>query len=163
LRRGPRLPSLAALAALALTALLGAAGCQTVDLGAPPSDVNVCEPGQEYFVSTVWPMYLSLSFGGKHCFDTGCHSPGNLPILTLTDISTEVAGLSMPYPNPLPPDIVADYEQASQEMNCSDVADSKLLIFPENIQTHGGGQLIDPNSQQAADILTILMTWVSSP
>ena len=48
-------------------------------------------------------------------------------------------------------------------MNCSDVPDSKLLIFPENIQVHGGGQLIDPSSQQATDTLRLLMTWVSSP
>ena len=40
-------------------------------------------------------------------------------------------------------------------MNCSDVPDSKLLIFPENIQIHGGGQLIDPTSQQATDILEL--------
>jgi hypothetical protein len=151
------------IAAFTAAALLGAAGCQTVDLGAPPADVNACEPGQLYFVSNVWPMFLSLSYGGKHCFDSGCHDPANRPILTLTDISAEVAALPTPYPNPLPPDILADYTQAAQEMNCSDVADSKLLIFPENIQVHGGGQLIDPTSQQATDTLTLLQTWVSSP
>jgi hypothetical protein len=153
----------AALLSALATVLLGAAGCQTVDLGTPPADVNACEPGQQYFVSTVWPMYLAMDYGGKHCFDSGCHNPGNLPILTLTDISAEVAALPTPLPNPLPPDILADYTQAAQMMSCSDVPDSKLLIFPENIQTHGGGQLIDPNSQQAKDILAILMTWVSSP
>jgi hypothetical protein len=151
------------LVAVAAAALLGAAGCQTVDLGAPPADINACEPGQQYFVTNVWPMFLSMDYGGKHCYDSGCHDLGSRTPLTLTDISATIAGLPSPPPNPLPPDVLADYTQASQQMNCSDVADSKLLIFPENIQVHGGGQLIDPNSQQAMDTLMLLETWVTSP
>lgn len=153
-------------AALAAAALLGAAGCQTVDLGAPPADVNACEPGIQYFVTNVWPMFLAMDYGSKHCYDSGCHLLGSSAQLSLTDISTSIAMLPQPpnpLPNPLPPDIVADYTQAAQEMNCADVADSKLLIFPEGIQVHGGGQLIDPNSQQAMDTLKLLETWVSSP
>jgi hypothetical protein len=149
-------------ALFAAAALLGAAGCQTVDLGAPPADVNASEPGIQYFASTVWPMFLAMDYGGKHCYDSSCHDLGSRTPLTLTDISSELP-LPSPPPNPLPPDLVADYTQASQQMNCSDVADSKLLIFPENIQVHGGGQLIDPSSQQATDTLTLLETWVSSP
>ena len=153
-------------AALAVAALLGAAGCQTVDLGAPPADVNACEPSVQYFITNVWPMFLSMDYGGKHCFDSGCHDLGSRTPLTLTDISASIATIPpppAPLPNPLPPDVEADYTQASQQMNCSDVADSKLLIFPENIQVHGGGQLIDPNSQQATDTLKLLETWVNSP
>jgi hypothetical protein len=159
-RHGSRRGAL--LAAFAAAGLLGAAGCQTVDLGAPPADVNACEPGIQYFTSNVWPMFLGMAYNGKHCFDSGCHDLGSRTPLTLTDISTELP-LPSPPPNPLPPDIMADYTQAAQQMNCSDVADSKLLIFPENIQVHGGGQLIDPNSQQATDTLTLLQTWVNSP
>jgi hypothetical protein len=161
IRRGVRL--LALPVAVTAAALLGAAGCQTVDLGAPPADVNACEPGQQYFVSTIWPMFLGMDYGGKHCFDSGCHGLGSRTPLTLTDISATLATLPSPPPNPLPPDVLADYTQASQQMNCSDVADSKLLIFPENVQVHGGGQLIDPNSQQATDTLMLLETWVGSP
>ena len=157
-RQGGR--SLVRRAALA-AALLGGAGCQTVDLGAPPADINACEPGQQYFVSTVWPMFLAMDYGGKHCFDSGCHGLGSRTPLTLTDISAELP--LPPPPTPIPPDVMADYSQASQQMNCSDVADSRLLIFPENVQVHGGGQLIDPNSQQATDTLMLLQTWVSSP
>ncbi|HEX3901719.1 MAG TPA: hypothetical protein VH853_02650 [Polyangia bacterium] len=149
---------------LAAASLLGAAsGCETVDLGAPPADVNVCEPGQQYFVSTIWPMFLGQTYNGKHCFDSTCHGSGTRTPMTLTDITMSIAGLPMPPPNPLPPDILNDYTQASQQMNCSDVPDSKLLIFPENIQIHGGGQLIDPASQQAKDTLTALEAWVASP
>jgi hypothetical protein len=149
---------------LLVAALLGGAvGCDTVDLGAPPADVNQCEPGQQYFVSNVWPMFLGLDFGGKHCFASSCHGPGTLTALTLTDITAELATLSTPPPNPLPPDVLADYTQASQQMNCADAPDSKLLIFPENIRVHGGGQLIDPSSQQAKDLSTLLSTWVTSP
>jgi hypothetical protein len=149
-----------------VAALLGsAAGCDTVDLGAPPADVNLCEPGQQYFVTNVWPMFLGMTYNTKHCFDSSCHGPGTLTALTLTDIGTEVTSLDlmMPLPNPLPADVVADYTQASRQMNCADAPDSKLLIFPENIQVHGGGQLIDPNSQQAKDLATLLSTWVTSP
>jgi hypothetical protein len=153
------------LLALLLPALAGlaGAGCQTVDLGAPPADVNACEPGQQYFVTNVWPMYLSMDFGGKHCFDAKCHALGSNTPMTITDITASLMTLPTPPPNPLPPDILADYTQAAEQMNCSDVPDSKLLTFPENIQVHGGGQLIDPSSQQAKDILALLMTWVTSP
>ena len=146
-----------------VAALLATVGCQTVDLGAPPADVNICEPGQQYFVTTIWPMFLGQEYNGKHCFDSSCHGLGTLTQMTLTDITTEIAALPMPLPNPLPPDIVDDYTQASQQMNCSDALDSRLLTFPENIQVHGGGELIDPSSQQAKDLVTTLQAWVTSP
>jgi hypothetical protein len=147
---------------LLLASLLGTAlGCQTVDLGTPPADVNVCEPGPQYFVTTIWPMFLGQDYNGKHCFDSTCH--GTLTHMTLTDITNEIAKLPTPLPNPLPSDIVDDYTQASQQMNCSDALDSRLLTFPENVQVHGGGELIDPSSQQAKDLVTILEAWVTSP
>ncbi len=149
---------------LAAASLLGGAfGCQTVDLGAPPADVNICEPGQQYFVTTIWPMFLGLEYNGKHCFDSSCHGLGTLTQMTLTDITAEIAALPTPLPNPLPQDILDDYTQASQQMSCSDAPDSRLLTFPENIQVHGGGELIDPSSQQAKDLVTTLQAWVTSP
>jgi hypothetical protein len=151
---------------VAAALLCGALGCKTVDLGAPPADVNICEPGQQYFVTTVWPMFLGQTYNGKHCFDSSCHGLGTVTQMTLTDITSDIAALPippMPLPNPLPQAILDDYTQASQQMSCSDVADSRLLTLPENIQVHGGGQLIDPSSMQAKDLLTTLQTWVTSP
>ena len=48
-----------AVALLAGAALGGVLSCETVDLGAPPADVNACRPSEAYFVTDVWPNVLS--------------------------------------------------------------------------------------------------------
>jgi hypothetical protein len=147
-----------ALAAAALGAVLG---CQTVDLGAPPADVNACEPGQQWFVSQVWPNFLGKDYSGQHCYDSACHGPGGKAPMTLTDIGAEVQSLlaTPPLPSPLPMDVLADYTQAAQRMNCSDPSDSFLLILPEGGQVHGGGTLIMPNGPEAM----LVEQWVTMP
>jgi len=60
------------------------AACQTVDLGAPPADVNACEPGQQWFIDQIWPNFLAQGYGGKHCYDVSCHAIGSPNGLILT-------------------------------------------------------------------------------
>ena len=71
---------------VAVASLLGAAlGCQTVDLGAPPADVNLCEPSQQFFIDSIWPMFLGNTYNQKHCYDSGCHGSGSTTAMTLTN------------------------------------------------------------------------------
>jgi len=147
----------ALLALVTTAALFGAAGCQTVDLGAPPADVNACEPGQMWFLSQVWPNFLGQTYTGNvHCYDANCHGPNPKGQLALIN-STQ------PMTFPLQPDWAANYASASQLMNCADPLDSRLLILPEGLQTHGGGMLIDPTSTQGMQIASILTMWVTQP
>ena len=142
---------------VAAASLLGAGlGCQTVDLGAPPADVNVCQPGQMWFLSQVWPNFLAQDYNGVHCYDSNCHGPNPKGQLALINSSE-------PMTTPLQPEWAANYASASQLMNCSDPSDSRLLVLPEGVQTHGGGMLIDPNSTQGMQIISILNMWVTQP
>ena len=34
-------------------------GCETVDLGHPPADINACRPSQQCFVDEIWPNFLA--------------------------------------------------------------------------------------------------------
>jgi hypothetical protein len=138
---------------VAASLLGGAFGCQTVDLGAPPADVNLCEPSQQFFIDSIWPMFLGNTYNGKHCYDSGCHGPGSTTAMTLTNPNPSEM-VTMP---PLPADWEANYTQATHRMNCSDPADSDLLIYPENRVPHGGGMLIMPNGPEA----TLITTWVT--
>jgi hypothetical protein len=153
LRRAATLPTLAA---LALAALLGASACQTVDLGAPPADVNLCEPGQMFFLTQIWPNFLAADYNGVHCYDSNCHGPNPKGQLALIN-STE------PMTFPLQMEWAANYASASHLMNCSDPSDSRLIILPEGKQTHGGGMLIDPSSTQGKQINTLLDMWITQP
>ena len=141
----------------AAATLLGAVaplGCQTVDLGAPPADVNLCEPSQKFFVESVWPMFLGNTYsGGKHCYDSGCHGSGSTTAMTLTDPMGAAATM------PLSGVWAANYEQATHRMNCSDPLDSDLLIYPENRVPHGGQMLIMPTGPEAA----LVASWVMAP
>jgi len=136
----------------AASLLGGALGCQTVDLGAPPADVNLCEPSQQFFIDSIWPMFLGNDYGGKHCYDSGCHGSGSTTAMTLTNPSG-------PGMIPLPADWAANYTQATHRMNCSDPTDSDLLIYPENRVPHGGGMLIMPAGPEE----TLVSTWVTAP
>jgi hypothetical protein len=136
---------------VAASSLLGVTlGCQTVDLGAPPADVNLCEPSQQFFIDSIWPMFLGNTYNEKHCYDSGCHGPGSTTAMTLTNPSG-------PGMIPLPADWEANYTQATHRMNCSDPADSDLLIYPENRVPHGGGMLIMPTGPEA----TLISMWVT--
>jgi hypothetical protein len=155
-RRGGSVASAAgmgrSLAALAACALL--ASCDTVDLGAPPDDINTCRPSQQFFIDQIWPNVLSQDYGGKHCYDSGCHatSTGHAPAFTPPP-ATEPAAI------PLPPTWAANYLSATEQMNCADVSASNLILLPENLTPHGGGQLFKPASMQE----TLIRMWVSAP
>jgi hypothetical protein len=150
-----RAPLLLLLAASSLLGAVTLLGCQTVDLGAPPADVNLCEPSQKFFVESIWPMFLGNTYNGKNCYDSGCHGAGSTTAMTLT------APLDLaPDPTkPLPADWVANYAQATHRMNCSDPLDSDLLIYPENRVPHGGGMLIMPTGPEA----TLVSNWITAP
>lgn len=136
--------------AVAGLALLGA--CQTVDLGAPPADVNQCEPGQQWFIDQVWPNFLGAAYNGKHCYDSTCHGPGSTTAMTLTN---PIEAGTIPFPT----DWANNYTQAAQRMNCSDAADSALLLLPEGLQVHGGGMLIMQGGPEAM----LVEQWVMMP
>jgi hypothetical protein len=137
---------------LAAAALGAGLGCQTVDLGAPPADVNVCEPGQQWFIDQIWPNFLGADYGGKHCYDATCHATGSRNGLILT-VPVEPGAI------PFPADWAANYASAANQMNCSLVDESRLLILPENLQVHGGGMLIMQNGPEAM----LVEQWVTMP
>ena len=53
----------------------------------------------------------------------------------------------------------ADYMTVTEEMNCSNVAASKLITYPGGINFHGGGKLIEPDGPEA----TLIKMWISQP
>lgn len=136
---------------LALTLLAALAGCDTVDLGTPPADVNICMPGQMWFVNQVWPNFLAQDYNGKHCYDSDCHGGGATGMTLINPAE--------PATFPLPADWANNYAQAANEMNCSDVLDSRLLLLPEGVQVHGGNQLIMKGGPEES----IIEQWVTNP
>jgi hypothetical protein len=146
-------------ACLGLPALLGAAwvgtlGCDTVDLGPPPADVNLCHPSQLFFVQQIWPNFLAKDYGGKRCGDARCHDASSGRQLVLPPpTSPAPSGL------PLPDDWAALYKSTIEQMQCTDVKSSPLLTHPDGEVTHGGGALIAPDGPE----VTLVTMWVSSP
>ncbi|HSS40150.1 MAG TPA: hypothetical protein VLT58_15390, partial [Polyangia bacterium] len=64
-----------------------------------------------------------------------------------------------PVTYPLTGDWASDYRQVTQEMNCSDVKDSKLLRLPEGLQVHGGNQLIMKGGPEEM----LVEQWITQP
>ncbi|HEY5447541.1 MAG TPA: hypothetical protein VIQ54_02285 [Polyangia bacterium] len=131
---------------------LGSGGCDTVDLGNPPSDINACRPSQQFFIDEIWPNYLAKDYGGKHCYDSACHGALAPNALDLMDPMT--AGTI-----PLTDVWAANYMSATEEMSCSNVSASKLLEYPAGIRVHGGGKLIEPDGPEAM----LIIMWISQP
>ena len=129
-----------------------AAGCDTIDLGAPPAGVNECRPGPIFFTTDVWPKVLGASFGGKRCSDGGCHDAASPRQLVLPPPTSPAAV-------PLPPDWEADYTSAANQMQCANAAASELIARPTGVRTHGGGKLFEPSSPEAM----ILLQWATQP
>jgi len=154
--RAPRLPKRSGLLLLAAVAApaLGALACETVDLGLPPADINACRPSQQFFVDEIWPNFLAKDgyAGGMHCYDATCH--GALAPNALDMIVPTVAGSI-----PLTGDWASNYMTVTEEMNCANVAASKLLEYPAGIRVHGGGKLIEPDGPEA----TLIKMWISQP
>jgi hypothetical protein len=138
--------------------LLGAAlaaGCSTVNLGDPPADVNACRPSQDFFANGgLWDMFLDKDYSGRKCSDAACHGSGAGRPLSLRDPEP-----GSPVALPLPPNWMANYISATEQMQCSNVHSSPLLTNPSGIVTHGGGKLIEPNGPEA----TLIEMWVTAP
>lgn len=143
-----------------LFGLSAVAACQTVDLGAPPADINACRPSQTYFVQEIWPNVLAKDYGGKHCFDSNCHDPvsqkGGLGFIPNPQPPLDP---TMAPPLPLPDDWAKNYRVTSEQMTCSDATASNLIIYPTATTMHGGGKLFDTNSPEAQKI----EMWVTAP
>jgi hypothetical protein len=135
---------------LLLAAALSAA-CETVDLGTPPADVNACQPGRQFFIDDIWPMILAKDYAGKHCYDSQCHGSASTNSLKLA-VPVETGAL------PFPTDWESNYRATSQQMNCSNVAASKLLMIPTSAN-HGGGMLFTPTGPEAM----LIQMWVTQP
>jgi hypothetical protein len=132
-------------------ALAGPAiGCDTVDLGSPPADLNACRPDQKFFYERVWPEFLGREVSGKRCNDSGCHDSASPRQLRIPD-PTSAPML------PLPPDWAAAYKAVTEQMSCTNVAGSPLLDRPSRAD-HGGGKLIEPEGAEAM----LLRMWVDA-
>ena len=142
------------LLAAAAAPVLAGAGCETVDLGNPPADINACRPSQQWFVDQIWPNVLGAQSypNGVHCYDANCHgvtAPNALDLIFPT-----VAGAV-----PLTGDWAANYMSSTEEMNCANVAASRLLEYPGGLKTHGGGKLFEPTGPEAM----LIKMWISQP
>jgi len=139
---------------VAAVPLLMAVACETVDLGKPPSDINACRPSQQFFVDEIWPNFLAKDYSGMHCYDATCHgglAPNSLDLIVPTAAATI----------PLTGDWANNYRTTTEEMNCSNVASSNLLVIPAAIKVHGCGcgALIEPDGPEA----TLIKMWISQP
>ena len=142
-------------AGLVVGGLLGA--CETVDLGAPPADVNACRPSQIFFVQKIWPDVLNATYGGKHCADSQCHGVGSQNSFTLIANPQPAIAPTAPVPMPLPDDWLQNYLSTSQEMDCDDPSSSQLILTPTS-PNHGGTMLFPVASMESTEI----EAWVSA-
>jgi hypothetical protein len=140
------------LRALVFAATLVGIGCDTVDLGGSPADVNACRPSQTFFVDKIWPEFLGKSYGAVHCYDARCHDPGSGRALVIVPPTT--MGMV-----PLPPDWAALYRSAAEQTQCTSALSSPLVTRPDGRQTHGGGMLIQPGGPEEV----LVQMWVTAP
>jgi hypothetical protein len=149
----------ALLLALAAASALGGA-CETVDLGAPPADVNACRPSQSFFVTDVWPNVLDKPHGGKKCSDATCHdtvtAAGGFGLIANPQPMLDP---TMAPPLPLPDAWAQNYTSTAFQMSCTDVMASRLIVFPTGTTMHGGGALFSTTSPE----VTTIKTWVTAP
>jgi hypothetical protein len=133
-------------------AMITVVACETVELGAPPADVNACRPSQQFFVDQIWPNFLAMEYGGAHCYDSTCHGGASNNSLRLT-VPTSTATI------PLAAEWYDNYVSTTQQMKCTNVAASLLLEKPSGLQPHLGGALISPNGDEA----TLIKMWITQP
>lgn len=160
-----RRPALGDLAVAAVATMLACAaigaGCTSVELGDPPADVNACRPSQNYFANgamagSIWFDFLTKDYSGKKCGDATCHDSSTGRSLALRDPEPFTAGS---VPIPLPPIWAANYRSATENMQCSNVKTSPLLMNPAGLVTHGGKKLIEPDGPEA----DLIIGWVTAP
>jgi hypothetical protein len=122
---------------VACAALSTLVACPTVDLGASPPDIGLCNPtkGEPYFESDVWPNYLNLSPATKQCTASGCHDQNGQSALRFQT-------------NPV--DLPTNYKAAQVYLNCDTPESSELLIKPlAGVEPHGGGDIFASDSDPA--------------
>jgi hypothetical protein len=144
-------------AALALALALALSACETVDLGTPPADVNACRPSQAYFVK-LWTDVLAKDYGGKKCSDATCHDPATGRPLTLIPNPQPPQDPTNPT-LPLPDQWAKNYRASAEQMSCSNVGASNLIIYPTATRPHGGGRLFAPGGPEELEI----RAWVAAP
>ena len=131
------LPAAALALAVALAVALG--GCPTVDLGDQPPDVGLCNPakGMAYFMSDVWPKFLTVPDAGsmkRNCAQAGCHDLAHGMILDPR----------------MPIDYAKNYRVVQTYLNCGSPATSELLTKPLAGQdAHGGGDIFADTNDPA--------------
>lgn len=136
---------------LLCAALVGAGAC-TVDVGAVP-DAGACAANADYFVSDVWPRFLSAN----RCNTAGCHD---------FDDGHGYLRLHTPESPAPPPGSTIDtwpigwrenFLSALQLVDCDAPAQSRLLTVPEGqFNLHPPGPVVLDRATAA----TVISTWV---
>ena len=145
----------------AVAVLSSVLGCETVDLGDPPADINACRPSQTYFVE-IWEQILDVDYGGMKCHNAQCHGAASTNSLRLTSIvppakdATGALVIAIPFVDAA---WNANYRSTTEQMNCSNVAASKLLALPTGQRPHRGGMLFAPDGPEA----TLIKGWIGAP
>jgi hypothetical protein len=127
--------------------------CETVDLGQPPSDINACRPSQQFFVDEIWPNFLAKDLRRQ------CTVRFDLPRRAGAQRARPHRPDRRRASDPADRRLGEQLPTATEQMNCSNVAASKLLELPPRIKVHGGGKLIQPDGPEA----TLIKAWVSQP
>jgi hypothetical protein len=157
---------------LAAAPVMAIGACYTVDLGNPPADINACRPSQSYFAGNpgdagpyggIWQNLLDKDYGGKKCHDSTCHGAGANNALRLTPPPGCIPSAADPacvIPIPLTLEWADNYRVAAEQMNCSNVAASRLYTLPSGLApAHGGGKLFEPTGSPEADLI---IGWVGA-
>jgi hypothetical protein len=165
-----RAPIIWLAAAAAPTLALAGAGCETVNLGDPPADINSCRPSQNYYVGNasadggalyggIWQNLLDKDYGGgKKCTNDACHGAASTNSLKLT-MPTGCIPPGCTVPIPLTQEWATNYRATAEQMNCANVSASRLLTLPGGLVPHGGQKLFDAASSPEADLI---LGWVGA-
>jgi len=143
---------------VAAVPLLMAVACDKVSLGEPPSDINACRPSQQFFGTEINFNVLQKDYGGVHCYDSTCHgplAPNALDLVLIDPLDPYLNPPAIPLTGPW----ANNYRTATEQMNCANVAASKLLEYPAGLKVHGGGKLFEPDGPEA----TLIKMWISQP
>lgn len=144
----------------AAVVLATVSGCETVDQGDPPADINACRPSQTYFVE-IWEQILDRDYGGMKCHNAQCHGAASTNSLRLTSAvppAKDAGGtlvIAIPF---VDAGWSANYRSTTEQMNCSNVAASKLLALPTLQRPHRGGMLFPADGPEA----TLIKGWIGA-
>jgi hypothetical protein len=138
--RRPRLTSSLRSVCLGALPLLIAlsTGCPTVDLGDQPEEAPLCDPGPDYFETTIWPQYLAPVEMERSCVGkAGCHRANDGRSALRLDVGEPI-------------DFDSNYQVVRRFLNCSSPGASRLLTEPlAGAERHGGGDIFADASDPA--------------